>query len=689
MTIPTARRRKAMGHPLRLVATALVLATGSVIIPATAASAAVPECVATRPDGPVQVTPDCVDPLYAQPVIDREQDLTTPVAHHRVSGHFEGTDVKFTIYLPPGAQWQGRFFQYIYPLTDENALDRAVAFGAASGGYTVHTSGTLGYRHAAATAKFAETVAAAYYRSGSRRIYGYLYGPSGGSFSTVGAVENTTGVWEGAVPIVQGVPTSIPTNFFVRAQARMVLRGVAERIADAVRPGGSGDPYAGLTAVQAAMLHEMTSLGVPLKAWQDPDYVLGLSTADGLLGFGAVVRRIDPAYATDFWSKAGYLGTEQSPLGDIVRAELIDATPAITQVQVGETGTATAFTLAGLPVLSSTLGLDFTILAADGTTEIGRLTGALDPGTAVFTVGSGNSEAVLAGLTTGARVRVDNRWFVALPSYYRHQVPPVEEGYTSFDVLRGPDGQPKYPQRSPLIGPLVVKGTTGGGTFSGKINGKVIVVDNLVDSDAYPWHADWYAKRVRAALGDQAFGDSYRLYYNDNADHLEGPVTGAKANRIVSYDPIVEQALRDVAAWAERGVTPPRSTRYDVTDGQVTVPAPASARRGIQPVVDLTADRTARVSVRAGQKVDFVAKVQAPPGAGTIVSAAWDFTGSGTFTSSTLGKTGSALTIRGSHRFTKPGTYYVSLKAASSRTGGSDSFARVENLDRVRVIVRR
>jgi hypothetical protein len=572
---------------MKAVLSSFLLTAGLILVPAGAASAAPPDCAAATPGGPVQVTPGCVDPLYADPVIDTEQDLSTPVTHHRVSGHFDGTDVKFTIYLPPARQWQGRFFQYTYPISTENALDRAVAFGAASGAYTVQTSGTGGYRHDAAAAKFAEILAAAYYRSGSRRIYGYLYGPSGGSFQTVGAIENTTGVWEGAVPVVLGVPTSIPINFFVRAQARMVMRDVAGRIADAVRPGGSGNPYAGLTPVQAAMLHEVTSLGMPLKAWADPDYVLGLSAPDGLLGFGAVIKQLDPTYADDFWSKPGYLGTEQSALGDIVRAEL---------------------------------------------------------------------------------ARTGDRWAVALPSYYRHQVPPAGEGYDVFDALRG-----RYPQRPLLIGPAIATSVTGGGTYTGRINGKVIVVDNLVDSDAYPWHADWYARRV------QSPGD-FRLYYNDNADHLEGPVTGAKASRIVSYDPIVEQALRDVAAWAERGVRPPQSTGYTVTDGQVRVPATAARRRGIQPVVDLTVRGRDRIDVKAGQKVDFQGRVATPPGAGRIVSAGWDFTGSGAFTPATTGFTAG-------HRFTEPGTYYVSLKVASSRSGHAESFAMVENLDRVRVVV--
>jgi len=553
----------------------------------------------------------CVDPLYAQPVIDSAQDLITPVVHHRVSGRFEGTTVKFTIYLPPARQWQGRFFQYTYPTSTENALDRHIAFGAATGGYTVQTTGTGGYRHSAAAAKFAETVAADYYGSGSRRIHGYIYGPSGGSFQTVGAIENTTGVWEGAVPTVLGVATSIPTNFFLRAHARMVLEEVAGQIADAVRPGGSGNPYAGLTPVQAATLREVTSLGVPLKAWEDPNYVLGLSAPDGLLGFGTLIRQLDPSYVTDFWTKPGYLGTEQSALGDLVRAEL---------AQLGDTP--------------------------------------------------------------------DNRWTVALPSYYRHQVPPADQGYTVFDVLRGPDGQPLYPQRAVLVGALISQSVTGGAPYTGKINGKVVVVDNLVDSDAFPWHADWYAKRVRATLGDRVFRDNFGLYYNDNADHLEGPVTGTKANRIVSYDPIVERALRDVAAWAERGVTPPRSTRYQVIDGQVIVPRLAAQRRGIQPVVDLTVAGSDRVDIKVGQRVRFSAKAQVPPRTGRIVSAGWDFTGSGTFTPINLRRPTSTLNLDGSYRYTRPGTYYVSLKVVSSRSGVAEQFAQVENLDRVRVVVR-
>ena len=156
----------------------LALAIGAVAFPAGTASAAPPECAAAQPGGPVQVTPDCVDPLYAKPVIDSEQDLTTPVVHHKVSGHFEGTDIRFNIYLPPADQWKGRFFQYTYPtaFTPEEdtsvADDRAIGFSIASGGYAVqagNAGNSLGYRHTAAAAKFAETVAADYYTMATAR----------------------------------------------------------------------------------------------------------------------------------------------------------------------------------------------------------------------------------------------------------------------------------------------------------------------------------------------------------------------------------------------------------------------------------------------------------------------------------------------------------------------------------------
>jgi hypothetical protein len=148
------------------------------------------------------------------------------------------------------------------------------------------------------------------------------------------------------------------------------------------------------------------------------------------------------------------------------------------------------------------------------------------------------------------------------------------------------------------------------------------------------------------------------------------------------------EARRDVAAWAERGVTPPRSTKYRLVDGQVVLPKRAKQRRGIQPVVDLTVRGGDRITVKAGQRLRFSAKAQVPPRTGKIVSAGWDFTGTGSYLPIDLRRPKSTLKLHGSHRFTEPGTYYVALKVASSRSGRAEPFAQVENLDRVRVVVR-
>ena len=209
------------------------------------------------------------------------------------------------------------------------------------------------------------------------------------------------------------------------------------------------------------------------------------------------------------------------------------------------------------------------------------------------------------------------------------------------------------------------------------------MVDNLLDTDAFPWHADWYAAQVLAALGRRGFQDNFRLWYNDNADHL-----GPRTPRLVQYDGILQQALRDVSAWAEQGIAPPRSTRYDVVDSQVSVPASAAARRGIQPVVDLKVDGATRIDVTAGQPVTFRAHIHVPPRTGEIVATEWDLEGTGAFTPAAFGAPNRVVHLRTTYTYTTPGTYYAALRATAQRDGDTDtSFARVQNLGRVRVVV--
>ena len=238
------------------------------------------------------------------------------------------------------------------------------------------------------------------------------------------------------------------------------------------------------------------------------------------------------------------------------------------------------------------------------------------------------------------------------------------------------------------MGPLISKSTSGGGTHTGKITGKVIVVSNLVDTDANPWPGDWYRARVKEALGGR-YEDDFRLWYNDNADHLEGPVTGARAARHVEFTGILQQALRELIAWVEKGVKPARTTSYDVTGSQISVPEHAANRRGIQPVVDLTVDGTDRIEVRAGTPVTFKAHIEVPPGAGRVVHTEWDFAGTGDFAAKPFGPPRTTVEIRQTFTYTEPGTYFPVLRATAQREGDTATpFAQVGNIGRARVVVR-
>jgi hypothetical protein len=258
----------------------------------------------------------------------------------------------------------------------------------------------------------------------------------------------------------------------------------------------------------------------------------------------------------------------------------------------------------------------------------------------------------------------------------------------SYDVLRGNDGKPKYPQRSVVHGPRRFL-ENAGSTHSGEFDGKIIVVNTLMDEHAFPVAADWYRSKVKAVLGSR-IDDRYRLWYSDHALH-GGPSTKADNLRVVSYTGILQQALRDLSAWVEKGVPPAPTTNYRVVDGQVEVPATAAERKGVQPVVTLTANGAVRADVAVGQRVSFAGVIETPPNTGTIVSAEWDFEGVGDYpVVEKLADTRSTrVSVTTTYAFSKPGTYFPVLRAASQRDGDATTpYARMLNLARVRVVVK-
>ena len=282
------------------VALGAAIALTAVLLPALPAAAEpAPACVA--PNAPMQVTADCIDPLYAQPVIDAETDETSPVPHHRVSGHFEGTNIQFNIYLHARSRQgaSGTVDSSSTPTRPRSRRARTrhgraiapsdsrwrVAGTPCKRGTTSSHSGT-GTPPPPRSSR--RQVAADYYGS-DREIFGYLYGPSGGSFQTVGAAENTDGVWQGFVPMVQAVPTPNSYNFNGRSAAELILGDKADQIRDALLPGGSGDPYATLDEAERAMLTELHLLGIPLEGLGEPR--LSARLRPRLLRLGPRLRR--------------------------------------------------------------------------------------------------------------------------------------------------------------------------------------------------------------------------------------------------------------------------------------------------------------------------------------------------------------------------------------------------------------
>ena len=672
-----------------------------------------------------QVPAAVPDDVFKDPYVDVDQWRDAPVRHRYVHGGFKGTETRFSIYLPPREQYQGRFFQHITPVPDdENLAQKAppgeydkIGFAIASGGYFLETNGggrfDLGsataarpdptitaYRANAASAEYSRVVALQMY--GGKRPYGYAYGGSGGAYRTVGPFENTNGVWDGVVPYVLGSTMAIPNMFTVRIRAMRILRDKFPQIVDAVEPGGSGDPYAGLTDQEAGALREVTRMGFPLPSW------FGYKTM-GIHGFAALYQGVvmaDAAYFTDFWTKPGYLGFDHPE--QFARARL-QHTATVTAVITGAeaarlhlntdasnenrggvdtaflsaeaAGRVVAFRLNAAPPPVYFLGGDLRVLsgAASGKTlTLARIAGDI--------VVLGITDAsVAATVAPGDSVQVDNSNFLAAETYHRHQVPGPE--FAVWDQFRGPDGKPLYPQRPMLLGPLFTR-FTAGSAMSGKWNGKMIVLESLWDREAMPWQGDWYRSQVRANLGDRT-DDHFRLWYTDHALHGDEPAI-EDATRVVSYQGALQQALRDLATWVERGVAPPASTKYQVVDGQVIVPVTAAERRGIQPVVSLLVKGGRRVDVMVGERVRLAGTIVVPPGGGSLVAAQWDFDGKGSFAkSSTIAAGATTATVEAEHVFDSPGTYFPALRAVSQRQGDrATPYARVQNLGRVRVVVK-
>jgi hypothetical protein len=673
-------------------------------------------------DAPMTIDADCVDPDYNDKtfVVDAAKSLTlalpdgSAIPYTEVTGHFPATRTAaelpagvsqspttalhaVTWRFPDRAHWRGRFFQHSYPLPIEflNVVDSRFAF--TNGGYTVSVipgNFLTGYRVGAAAAKLAKAYASKLYGN-TGRIYGYTYGQSGGSVQMMAANEGTTGVWDGIVPVVIATD-GLNTHSFQWAGLYALAVPEAKRLAvsKAAAPGSGQDIYAGLTADERTILDELLNAGFARKALEDWKFSVSSS-----LPLSGALATFDPGYEDDFWSKPGYEGTNPPPW---LAAAKVDGFAAITSVKREGDAVTIGFDLATVPPLGSTgaEGLQFYVYRPDGITRVvngsaralsGKLVGN------ALTLEGANDPVLLSALVPGAKIRINNRFMLAACFYPRHSI--LDNGSPAYNQYRNADGTPKYAQRAIQTAYIANMGAAGGRRETGHLTAKTIVLENLFDPASYPYVGGFYADQVRRSMGPAAFDRMFRIYYQDNAPHgafptvQPGPSAAEQATKMASVGGILNQTLLDLAAWAERGVPPLPSTRYSRDAmNQIVLPENAAVRRGLQPLVTLTANGAARVEVGLRQPVTLAARLEMPPRAGKIVQYAW-YLGAPDHVFEPvvpLPKSQTALTVKRTVSFDTPGEYSITLRVEGQRDGTNavNGTTLLQNVARVRVVVR-
>ncbi|MDB5279627.1 MAG: hypothetical protein JWR61_4582 [Ferruginibacter sp.] len=667
---------------------------------------------------PMVVDASCVDPDYNDKtmVIDSTNEKSlkltdgSTIFYTEVWGHFPAlrtqaqlpagilqspTTAKHSFFwrFPEKRVWRNRFFQQTYPLAFEvlNTLNNEFAF--TNGGYTVSVvpgNPNVGYRVIAAAAKLAKVYANKFYNNKSR-IYGYIFGQSGGSVQAMGANEGTTGVWDGIVPAVIAVDGLNSHSFMWDGlYALAIPEEKRQAIAKAVKPGSGRDIYATLTTEQRDVLDELLNGGFARVALEDMKFDVGSANQGG-------PRSFDSTYEDDFWSKPGYEGT--NPPAYLTAAK-VDGYATITAIMwdAKHTPTGVTFEAATMPALGSigTSGLQFYVYSSDTKTRITSgngyaLNGKLEGN--MLTLTGANDSLLLGALAPGVKIRINNRYLLAVAFYPRHSI--LDNGSPAYNQYRNADGTPKYVQRTIQTAYLGNIRASGGRRETGHLTVKTIVIENLSDPSSFPYVGGFYASQVRQAMGVSQTDNMFRIYYQQNANHGAYPFTLPPFNyraNLVSVGGILHQVLLDLIEWVEHGVAPLSSTRYR-TDAmnQIVLPAKAAKRGGHQPVLRLTVNGGDRVEVGINQPVNLVGRIEMPPGAGYIKKYDW-YLGGSDFKfepATTLVKPQTLVNVKRTVSFPAPGEYIITLRTSGQRDSKTDAPGlTLENLERVTIIVR-
>jgi hypothetical protein len=678
------------------------------------------------------------DKYFGKPYIDRDEHRDAPYPHRNVHGGFENTDTRFTFYFPKKEEWGGRMY---HPLEGAHAGHEEAFAGAMGallggldmmvglGGYMVESNsghigddidkragidpGLYGYRASVESARFSKHICKQVF--GREPDYSYVWGGSGGGRRSPLCLEYCNGVYDGALPFMGGgniephgtnsrVRSEQPFSFGSMFNVQRLLAGEKlDRVIDAMQPGGSGNPFEGLTTHEREELSNLYRLGYPrgdefMIAKPMGQIWLWTSIADMLL-------EENSDYFKAFWTRPGYIGHDQP---DAVADDLIDVELPVTRVLtaqdlMGEEFAGQEYADAkpmammmasssgqwDLPVAIEVKGINRGYKRGAGVRVVsgevaGRQLYCMQSVDDVFFC-DGRAEANLQrfrGVKVGDKIRVNNRDFLAFCYSYRHHI----SDDPMNDFLRV-DGAPLYPQHGlPAQSPLM------GVPYSGQYEGKLLWIHHTHDASLWPPQGVIYKRAVEEVQGYDKFREKFRIQWTQNAEHVPPmllPSNPARATTtwLINYMPSIEQGLVDLAAWVEKGV-PPAETQYQFVDGKVSLPATAKERGGTQPVVNVTANGEIRTEVKVGEAVTVEVKAEAPPGAGTLTQAHWDFDGSGTFAKNEPVKAGQTeLTLSTTHSFDKPGTYFVTARVRLNRHGDPAARRQIENLASARVVV--
>lgn len=669
------------------------------------------------------------DNTYATPFIDckemktREVNGGEVIEYLYIHGGFEGTGVKFMFCFPKKEQYEGRFFQHLSPFPgpdeeiaaihktgEEDVIAFSLTHGSAYVESNMGSTAIFGHnedsriiiKSSSAVAEYARVVAKELF--GEHRVYGYIFGGSGGGYKTMSCLENSAS-FDGALPFVIGSPVSLPNCLTCFVQGKRMLRNCWEKIVEALEPGGDGDIYNGLTEEESAALSELICLGYP------PRMVSALCGDDD----GALpvllpgIKMLDPGFFTDFWNVEGYDGankdssacrdriylrTKVKKAGIIVNDEnimahddrngtdtawqkmLTDAKGAYLDVEKVPTGD---LFLHGVDIIfesGEAKGKKLHLSSIEGERLILGASYGVD-----------NYQELIGLIKEGDQILLDNSDYVAAQYYHRHQIP-EDPSFHAFDQYKDENGTPIYPQR-----PVISYGFTAGGCGSvqdGKVQGKVIIMNNLMDGD-FPWQADWYYKKIEEVYGTERVQDIARVYYNDNAPHGDANEAG-DMTRVVSYLGMLQQGLLELKDWVEKGEKAPENTGYELIDNQIILRDEPNVRGGLQPVFDLKVNGKKTATIKAGESIHFTAVMQAVESAGRYESIEWCFEGDGNFAEDggvveiTENKGIQKATITKYHTFETPGRYYAVARVCANQNLG-DIYTRLRNLDRVRVDV--